>query len=545
VSEPKKETAAQRVERVKQEKAPWSILDDIKRYAQNGFDSIPDEDLNIRFKHWGIYTQGDGGGVRGTAVPYLMMRLRTPNGLLTSAQAKKVADISRRFARNSLDITTRQNFQLHWLRIEDIPTIWEELTDVGLLSMGSCGDNTRTITGCPLGGVEHGEIADATALAVEIDQFMNGNPEFSNLPRKFKITVTGCSHWCTYPEINDIGLTAARRNDEIGFHIRVGGGLSTRPHMAIKLDAFIPWDNALDVVKAVTAIFRDSDVLREHRTKARLKFLFLDHGWDGDRFLAEVERRLGYRLDPAVPEVTPEDTYRDHVGVRAQKQDGLYYAGFSVPVGRITPDQLEQIGNLAETFGDGGLRLTPMQNIVVVNIPTAKLPGFALAARSTGIPLEASPFHRGTVSCTGSEYCKLAVVETKAFSDGLKEDLEQRFPDFSQQVKINVTGCPNSCGQHAIAEIGLQGVTMKVDGESVDGFDFFLGGGLGDQAGFGRRVAYRAPANKVADAMERLFTAYLSGRGAEERFQHWANRVGDQILTHYLKADHGSIKGVS
>lgn len=531
-----KETAAQRVERVKREKAPWSILDDIKRYAQEGFDSIPEEDLNIRFKHWGIYTQGDGGGVRGTATPFLMMRLRTPNGILTAVQAKKVADISRRFARNSLDITTRQNFQLHWLRIEDIPTVWEELSEVGLLSMGACGDNTRTTTGCPLAGVEHGEIADASSLAVEIDQYLNGNPEFDNLPRKFKITVTGCSHWCTYPEINDIGLTAVRRGDEIGFHIRVGGGLSTRPHLAVKLDAFIPWEKALDVVKAAAGIFRDSDVLREHRTKARLKFLFLDHGWDGARFLTEVESRLGYRLDPAVPEAVPDDTYRDHVGVRPQQQTGLYYAGFSVPVGRITPDQLEQIGNLAEVYGDGGLRLTPMQNIVVVNIPAEKIALLAAAASATGIPLEASPFHRGTVSCTGSEYCKLAIVETKAFSDGLKEQMEQRFPDFSQQVKINVTGCPNSCGQHAIAEVGLQGVSMKVDGETVDGFDFFLGGGLGAQASFGRRVAYRAPANKVADALERLFRAYLESRGPEERFQHWANRVGDLTLIEHLRA---------
>lgn len=535
MSAPTKETPAQRVERVKREKAPWSILEDIKRYAREGFESIPDEDLNIRFKHWGIYTQGDGDGVRGKAAPYFMMRLRTPNGMITAAQAKKVADVSERFARSSLDITTRQNFQLHWLRIEDIPTLWEELAEVGMLSMGACGDNTRTMTGCPLAGAEHDEIVDASPLVLELDRYFNGNPEFANFPRKFKVTITGCSHWCTYPEINDIGLTAVRRGNGVGFHIRVGGGLSTRPHLAVKLDAFIRWEQVLGVAKAVAAIFRDSDELRVNRAKARMKFLFLDHGWDADKFLAEVERRIGYKLAPAVPETLPEETCRDHLGIHAQKQEGLHYAGFSVPVGRITPAQLRRLGELAETYGDGQLRLTPTQNIIVMNIPSEKVALFAAAAAMMGLPLQASPFHRGTISCTGSEFCKLAIVETKDFSDNLKAEMERRFPDFTEQVKIHVTGCPNSCGQHAIAEIGLQGVSMKVDGQTVDGFDFFLGGGLGADAGFGRRISYRAPAAEVPDALERLFRGYLATRAEGERFRRWANRVGDEVLLEYLQ----------
>lgn len=535
MSAPIKETPAQKVERVKQEKAPWSMLADIKRYAREGFASIPEEDLNIRFKHWGIYTQGDGGGVRGTAVPYFMMRIRTPGGALTSRAARKVAELSERFAQNSLDITTRQNFQLHWLRIADIPAVWEELAEVGLLSMGSCGDNTRTTTGCPVAGVEHDELIDASPLADEIDRFMNGNPDFQNFPRKFKITITGCSHWCTYPEINDIGFTAARRGDEVGFHVRVGGGLSTRPHMAVKLDAFVQWNQVLDVVQAVAGLFRDSDALREHRAKARMKFLFLDHGWDADRFLAEVNKRLGYKLSPAVPETPPEDTYRDHVGIHRQKQHGLNYAGFAVPVGRITPEQLRQIADLGEQFGDGTLRLTPMQNIIVLNVPSEKVALFAAEAGATGMPLDASPFDRGTISCTGSEYCKLAIVETKRFSDTLKREMTARLPEFQDQVKVHVTGCPNSCGQHGIADIGLQGVSMKVNGETVEGFDFFLGGGLGADAAFGRRVAFRAPAPAVPDALERLFRTFLADRTPGERFQKWTNRVGDEALLKALQ----------
>lgn len=537
MSTPTKETPAQRVERVKREKAPWSILEDIRRYAREGHASIPDEDLNIRFKHWGIYTQGDGDGVRGKAVPYLMMRLRTPNGLLTAAQARTVADVSERYARSSLDITTRQNFQLHWLRIEDLPTVWEALAEVGLISQGACGDDTRTTTGCPVAGIDHEELIDASPLVLEIDRFLNGNPDFANFPRKFKISITGCAHWCNYPEINDVGLTAVRRGDEVGFHIRIGGGLSTRPHLAVKLNAFIRWEQVLPVVKAVAEIFRDSDVLRENRAKARLKFLFLDHGWTADSFLAEVERRSGLKLDPAAPETMPAPGYRDHTGIHPQKQAGLYYAGFAVPVGRLSPAQLRQIANLADVYGDGSLRTTSMQNILVLNIPGERLDAFRADAAAEGIPLEASSFHRGIISCTGTEFCKLAIVETKAFSERLKTEMERRFPGFADQVKIHVTGCTNSCGQHWIAEIGLQGALLKVDGEQVEGFDFFLGGGLGEQAAFARRIAYRAPATAVADSLERLFAAYLESRASGEPFRTWANRVGDDRVVGYLKGD--------
>ena len=525
-----KETAAQRVERVKREKAPWSMLEDIRRYAREGIASIPEEDLNVRFKHWGIYTQGDGGGVRGDAVPYFMMRLRTPNGVMTAPQVRTVAELSERYAQSSLDITNRQNFQLHWLRIEDIPTVWDELAKVGWGSMGSCGDNTRTVTGCPLAGVEHDELIDASPIATAIDAYFNGNPEYQNLPRKFKISVTGCAHWCTYPEINDIGLTAARRGGEVGFHVRVGGGLSTRPHLAVRLDAFVRQAQVLDVMRAIVGIFRDSDELRLNRAKARMKFLFLNHGWDAARFLAEVQHRLGYALDAAGEEALPEDTYRDHVGVHPQKQSGLFYAGFSVPAGRLSPAQLRRIAELAEEFGSGALRATAMQNLVVLDIPERSVAAFAAAAESVGIPLAASPFQRGIVSCTGSQYCKLAITETKGFSAGLHEEMERRFPGFRHHVKVHVTGCPNSCGQHWIADIGLQGVAVKVEGESVDGYDVFVGGGLGARAGFARRLGVRPPAARVPDALERLFRLFLATRGEGERFQHWVSRTDDAVL---------------
>ena len=528
---PRKETSTQRVERIKREKAPWSIMDDIRRYAKDGFAAIPADDLAVRFRAWGLYTQGDGHGTRGEEQPYFMMRVRTPNGLLTSAMVRTIADLSDRYARSSIDITNRQNFQLHWLRIEDVPTVWDELARVGWTSMGACGDNTRTVTGCPLAGLEHDELIDASAIALEVDHFLNGNPEYSNFPRKFKITITGCAHWCTYPEINDIGATAVRRADGVvGFHVRVGGGLSTKPHLAVLMPAFVLQEQLPAVINAIAGIFRDSDELRVNRGKARMKYLFITHGWTAESFLAEVERRIGYALAPALEETPPEGSYRDHVGVHRQRQAGMHYAGFSVVSGRISPAQLRAIANLSARYASGILRLTAMQNVVVPNIPSEHVEAFVAESAALGVPLAGSPFQRGTLSCTGSEYCKLALTETKLFSIRLAQDLEERLPGFTQSMKLNVSGCPNSCGQHWIADVGLQGILMKEGDAQVEGFDFFVGGGLGRTSGVAHRVGYRAKADEVPDALERLFRAYEGGHERGETVRTWSNRVGDEVI---------------
>jgi sulfite reductase (ferredoxin) len=534
---PPKETAAQHIERVKRERPSWSILDDIRRYAREGFDTIPADDLAVRLRAWGLYTQGDGAGVRGDAVRFFMMRVRTPNGVLTSAMCRTIADLADTYGRGTLDITNRQNFQLHWLRIEDVPAVWDALTAVGWTSQGACGDNTRTVTGCPLAGVDAGEVVDASPLAIAIDRHLNGHPDFANLPRKFKISVTGCRHWCTYPEINDIGLTAIRRGDEIGFSLRVGGGLSTRPHMAARLDAFVRWDQAVAVTEAVAGIFRDSDVLRVHRAKARMKYLFLTQGWTADRFLAELNDRLGYTLDPAVPEEhAPIEHFRDHVGVHPQRQTGLSYAGFSVAAGRLRPSLLRRIADWAEEFGNGTLRTTAAQNLVVLNIPDHHVASLEHAVTAADIAPIASPFQRGIVACTGSEFCKLALVETKAFSLNLIPDLERRLPNFNQHLRIHVTGCPNACGQHWIADVGLQGVQVDDNGKQVDGFDLFVGGGLGRNPAFAHRTGVRLPATRVAAALETLLRAYLATREEGDAFRTWTARVTDAHIKELLTA---------
>jgi len=340
--ETSKETKAQRAERLKAALNPWSAYAEIERFAREGWDSIPPEWLNTYFRWWGIYTQGDGvGAVGGTggegkAVRYLLVRIRIPNGLLTAVQTRRIADLAERYARGVADITVRQNIQLHWVRIEDLPAVIRGLSEVGISTLGSCGDVTRNVTGCPVAGVDADEIVDASPLAQAATAMLNGSPEFYNLPRKFKVSITGCRVWCSYPEINDVGLTAVRHpyTGLAGFSVRVGGGLSTDPHLSRRLDAFVPWEQALAVVKGVTEIFRDSDVLRQSREKARLKFLFLQHGWTTERFTAELERRLGDKLEPAVPEIAPDDVFRDHVGIHPQKRDGLAYVGVAVLRGR-------------------------------------------------------------------------------------------------------------------------------------------------------------------------------------------------------------------
>jgi sulfite reductase (ferredoxin) len=542
MSETVRETKAQRAERLKHELNPWEAYSEIVRFARTGYSTIPPEWLNTYFRWWGVYTQGDGVGVvggtggEGRAVPYFMLRIRLPNGLLFSHQLRTIADLAERYARGIGDITVRENIQLHWVRIEDLPTILESLTRCGLTSMGTCGDVTRNITGCPLAGVDADEIVDASPLVQAATRLLNGNPEFYNVPRKYKVSITGCRFWCSYPEINDVGLTALRHpaTGEIGFAVRVGGGLSTHPHFAVRLNAFVRWHQVLPVVKAITEIFRDSEVLRQNREKARLKFLFLQQGWTPERFQEELEQRLGFALDPAVAEEPPEDVYRDHVGIHPQKQPGYCSAGLAILRGRMTAAEMRAVAEAADRYGTGELRTTAMQNMLILNVRQAQTAALTEKLQTAGFKLAASPFWRGTIACTGSEFCKLALTETKGFSRWMVQELEARLPGFEQHVKIHVTGCPNSCGQHWIADIGIEGKKVKVDGQQVDAYYFFVGGAVGKQQTAARPIGYRVPATEVPGTIERLLTVYLEERREGENFRQFAARHTDEELRTFL-----------
>jgi sulfite reductase (ferredoxin) len=533
-----KESKAERVERLKRALNPWEARAAIDRFARDGYESIPPEWLTTYFRWWGVYTQGDGGGAvggkggEGRATRFFMVRIRIPGGALQAHQARTIADLAERHARSVADITVRQNIQLHWVTLEALPLVLDALARIGLSTLGACGDVTRNVTGCPLAGLDRDELVDASPLVDAATRMLNGNPAFYNLPRKYKVSITGCRVWCTYPEINDLGLTARThpRTGETGFGLRVGGGLSTDPHLAVPLDAFVEPCQVLPVVRAVSEVFRDSDVLRQSRDKARLKFLFLAHGWTAPRFLEAVEARLGHALERLPPAPAPEDVYRDHVGIHRQKQPGYRYVGAAVLSGRIAPAALCAVAGLAERYGSGEVRLTNMQNLVVPNAPRARAERLAAALTGAGLAVEASPFHRGTIACTGSEFCKLALTETKGFARELVRELETRLPGFDEHLKLHVTGCPNGCGQHWIADIGLEGKKVRVDGAFADAYYVCVGGALGRHQATARPIGLRLPAHEAAPAIERLLRAFLGARRGAEPFRAFCARHTDAEL---------------
>jgi sulfite reductase (ferredoxin) len=535
-TKPVKETAAQRTERLKQEKNPWEAFDEVRHFAAQGRASVLPEWASTYFKWWGIYTQGDGAGVlggkggEGVTTEYFLMRIRIPNGILSSVQLRLIGALAQKYARNLADITVRQNIQIHWLTIENLPMIVDTLQSAGLSPQGTCGDVVRNVTGCPLAGIAQDEVIDASPLALQVSQLLTGNSEFYNLPRKFKISITGCPSWCTYPEINDLAFTPARRGNTLGFSLRVGGGLSNEPHLAIRLDAFILPEQVTRVAYAATRIFRDQFELRQSRNQARMKYLFLKQGWTAARFLDELRTRLDFNLLPAGEETPPSDVFRDHIGIHAQHANGLYSVGASVLRGRLSGEQLVSAADLAERYGSGKIRLTVSQNLLFLDIPGDQTQQLVRELGAIGFHVEASNFWRGAVSCTGMEFCKLAITETKSFTRWLVEELDTRLPGFDQQLRLHVTGCPNGCGQHWIADIGLEGKKIKQDGKMVDAYFFCLGGAVGQNSAIARPVGYRCIADRVPDAIERLLRNYLANRQSDENLRQWFARQSDEQL---------------
>ena len=533
---PVKETNAQRAERLKREKNPWEAFNEVREFARQGRSSVLPEWASLYSKWWGIYTQGDGVGAtggkggEGLASDYFMMRIGIPNGILSAAQLRVIAGISQKYARNLADITVRQCIQLHWLTIELLPEVVDALNAVGLSPKGACGDVVRNVTGCPLAGVAADELINSSSLATEISRLLSGNPEFYNLPRKFKVCATGCPSWCSHPEINDIALTAAKFNDQIGYSLRVGGGLSREPHLAVRLNAFVLPEQAVRVARAVAEIFREQQGLRENRAQARMKYLFLKEGWTAESFLAELQSRLDFTLLPAALEQVPDDIYRDHAGIHPQRQPGLSHVGASVLRGRLSGEQLQAAAELAERFGSGALRTTVSQNLLFIDIPNNKTAELARELGQIGLQVDGSSFWRGAVACTGTEFCKLAITETKGFTRWIVDELEERLPEFDQQLRLHVTGCPNGCGQHWIADIGIEGKKIKHEGKLIDAYYFCLGGAVGQHASIARPVGYRCPATLVPEAIERLLRKYLATRQREENLRAWFARHSNDEL---------------
>lgn len=511
-------------------------IENIYRYT--GFDGIDAGDLRGRFRWWGLYTQRapgiDGGR---TAVlepheledPYFMLRVRVDGGLLTTAALRTIGQVSTRYARDTADLTDRQNIQLHWVRIEDVPDIWEALEGVGLSTAEACGDVPRVVLGSPLAGIAADEIIDGTPAIEEILRQFIGTDEFSNLPRKFKTAISGSPRQDVAHEINDISFVGVVHPElGPGFDVWVGGGLSTNPMLAQRLGVFSTLEEIPEIWKGVISIFRDYGY-RRLRNRARLKFLVGDWGITKFRHILETEylyRKLTDGPPPAVWEGA-----RDHVGVHPQK-DGRFSVGIAPTAGRVSGTLLTQIADLVEANGSGRVRATTEQSLVILDIKSDQLEPLQAGLLELGLSTSPSTFRRNMLACTGLEFCKLAIVETKARGIALVDDLEARLGDLDVPLTINLNGCPNACARTQTADIGLKGmIVTDSTGEQVEGFQVHLGGGLGLDAGFGRKVrGHKVTGDELADYVERIVKSYTAGRQPGERFAGWVARSDESVL---------------
>jgi sulfite reductase beta subunit-like hemoprotein len=520
---------ANKVEEIKQAKDGLDVWPDLLRYSRTGYESITPDDM-ARLRWYGIYEQQPKVG-------HFMMRVKIPGGDISATQWRALGEIARDYGRGIADITTRQNVQFHWLTIETIPEVIRKLNSVGLTTVGACGDITRNIAGCPVAGLDPDEIYDCREIVHNVTRYFLGNKEFSDLPRKYKMTIAGCPYHCHQPEINDVGISAVRRRRngqfEVGFHVRVGGGLSTQPYVSQQLDVFVTPEQVPEVCRAITEIFRDYGY-RERRNRARLKFLVAD--WGAVRFRDALIERLGWTPEPAVPCVEPENVYRDHMGVHAQKQPGLSWIGAAVLTGRLTADRMLAAADIAERYCAGALRTTNQQNLLFPNIAQDDLVEAQESLREAGFAWEVSPFRKAAIACTGTEFCNLAITETKNRLREIVSYLEERL-EWDEEIRINLNGCPNSCGQHHIGDIGLQGCLAKVGDEKVEAYDICLGGRLGAGAKFTRPIRRKVPADKVKYALENLLRAYRRFKSDDEDFSDFVDRHTDEELGAFLGQD--------
>ncbi|MER7170280.1 nitrite/sulfite reductase [Streptomyces mesophilus] len=509
-------------------------------YSKTGFDSIDPNDLRGRMRWWGLYTQrkpGIDGGKTAILEPeelddkYFMLRVRIDGGRLTTEQLRVIGEISQEFARGTADITDRQNIQYHWIRIEDVPEIWRRLEEVGLSTTEACGDTPRVILGSPVAGIAADEIIDGTPAIDEIQRRFIGNPDFSNLPRKFKSAVSGSPQLDVAHEINDIAFVGVNHPEHgPGFDLWVGGGLSTNPKLGQRLGAWVPLDEVPDVFGGVIGIFRDYGY-RRLRTRARLKFLLADWGPEKFRQILEDEYLQRKLIDGPAPQ-QPSGTWRDHLGVHKQK-DGRFYVGFAPRVGRVDGTTLTKIAEVASAHGSGRLRTTAEQKMIVLDIEESQVESLVSALEALDLKVNASPFRRGTMACTGIEFCKLAIVETKARGASLIDELERRIPEFDEPLTININGCPNACARIQVADIGLKGqLVLNDQGEQVEGYQVHLGGALGLEAGFGRKVrGLKVTSEELPDYVERVLTRFQEQREDGERFATWAGRASEADLS--------------
>lgn len=534
-------------EEFKQESAVLEVRERIESvYAKQGFASIDPDDLHGRFRWWGLYTQRkpgiDGGRTAQLDASeledeYFMMRVRIDGGALTTEQLRVVAGISTEFARGTADISDRQNIQMHWVRVEDVPEIWRRLESVGLMTTEACGDCPRVVLGSPVAGIAKDELIDPTPAIEEIQRRYIGDPAFANLPRKFKTAITGHPSQDVVHEINDVSFVAVEHPElGIGYDLFVGGGLSTSAHLAVRLGVWVAPDDVPEVWEGVVSIFRDYGY-RRLRNKARMKYLVAD--WGAEKVRQVLQDEYLHRELPDGPPPPAPVGASDHVGVHEQK-DGRRYVGVAPYVGRVSGEVLAGVADLAEAHGSHRVRFTPHQKLVVLDVPADEVDAVVAGLDELGLTARPSLFRRTTMACTGIEYCKLAIVETKETATRAVAELEERLADveprLGRPITLHVNGCPNSCARIQTADIGLKGqLVTDADGEQVPGFQVHLGGGLAsadrEEAGLGRTVrGLKVTAEDLSEYVERVVRRYEGARLDDETFAQWAHRAEEEDL---------------
>ena len=526
------------VEKIKQERHPLEVRQAIiDTYSKEGLESLQAVHGEMERLKWvGVYPQKQGGDA-------FMMRYKVPGGVLKAGQARVLGEVAMEFAQGPvsnpvfgdafLDITTRQTVQMHWLRIEDIPEIWRQLEAAGMTTVQACGDSARNVLCCPVSGLDHEEVVDAYPVAQAINDYFTGNREYANLPRKFKMSVTGCLEDCAQAEINDIGLLPARLEDgTIGFNVRVGGGLSDGPRMASDIDVFVRPEEAVELARGIAQVFGELGN-RENRWTARMRYLVQEIG--PEQFREELDERTGFGLTPAGEDLTKH--YRgDHVGVHRQKEDGLYYVGLNVTVGRMGGESFVEAARLAEEYGDGEIRLATDQNLIITGVPEEKLDDLLSEPLLEKHSPEPGSFERGVVACTGSEFCRFGIVETKMRAAEWAKEMDERVGDLGQNaVRMHFSGCSASCAQPQIGDVGFRGETAKKDRQIVEGVDIGLGGSLGKDAAFIDWVEGAKPTDEVPDALESVFRQFKDESREDERFHEWARRKRNKELREALR----------
>ena len=507
------------VERLKQEKAPLGIRDELPALIAAGYESVAEEDI-VRLQWWGLYHDKPKIGT-------FMLRIKLPSGYLTPAKLRAIGEVSNTFGRGDGELATRQNIQLHWLELARLPEVFAHLDAAGITTAGGCGDTVRNITGCPVQGLDPNELFDCSQIVEEVAEFFYGNPDFCDLPRKHKYTIAACSDRCNAPEINCVALVGVVHEGRDGFAVRVGGGLSSVPRISRDLGVFIPKEEAVEILSAITGAWSDDLHYRVSRVKARLKFMIDDIGPEGMR--ERVEARLGRTLeDFTLPAVTTPPS--DHLGVRAQKQPGLVYVGAPVHLGLISGDQMIAVAGLAERVG-GDIRVTRLQNFVIANVPEGEVDGVVAELEGIGFPIDVNAVRGRSIACTGEPHCNFSVTETKTRLGRLIEHLEERFGSEIAELRLHLDGCPHACAQHWVGDLGFQGTTVRnEEGARRQAYDIFVRGGLGLDAAIGRPLFRRVPTEELDKAVDGLVQGWVTRRRAAESFAAFSTRLSDEEL---------------